>query len=312
VQDASPAIVALDLGGSNIKSGIVDGASGAITAAAHVKTVTTKGSDGLLDQLAALARAVTDRARAEGAAPAAAGVATAGWVDPVTGAILHATGNLPQWTGAPVRAAVEAATGLPAFVENDANAFAAAEKRFGSASDLRSFLCITLGTGVGGGCYVNGRLLRGAHGMANLFGHVAVAPDGAPCTCGLRGCVEAYSGAAALTRSVLPANFGSARGLIAAANREEGCAREAVRGIARQLARAVAVAIHLLDPEAIILGGGLAQDNPTLLRTLEDELGVLVMAWPRRPIPIRVSGLGYHAGVIGAAAIAMEGLAGGA
>jgi predicted NBD/HSP70 family sugar kinase len=190
-------------------------------------------------------------------------------------------------------------------VENDANAVAVAERHFGLGRDVSNFVCVTLGTGVGGGCYVGGRLNRGAHFFANAFGHMSVEPEGLACNCGQRGCLEVHANAAALVRYA-GETFGSAEDLIRAANLGDPPARAAIRTYARYLARGCAAMVHLLDPERLIFSGGLAQNNPALLADLENELAKLVTVWTRRRLGIRVSPLAYYGGVLGAAAVARE------
>jgi glucokinase len=234
----------------------------------------------------------------------AVGIATAGWVNPNTGAVAYATENLPGWTGAQIGAEVSAATGLPVAVENDANALAVGERQFGAGRRARNFAVVTLGTGVGGGCYVDGELRRGAHFFANALGHMPVEPDGVPCTCGLRGCLEAYTNSAALLRSA--PGYENAEQLIKAANTGDARAGQAVRRQAAYLASGLAGLVQLLDPELIVIAGGLAQNNPLLIETLRDELAGRVTVWSQRRLEISVSDLGYHAGVLGAAAVAFE------
>jgi predicted NBD/HSP70 family sugar kinase len=248
---------------------------------------------------------VIGEARKMNREPAALGVATAGWVDPATGRVVYATENLPGWTGAPIAAVLSEALGLPVAVENDANSLAVAERYFGAGKDSKDFVCITLGTGVGGGCYTGGRLHRGAHFFANALGHVQIEADGLPCTCGQRGCLEVYSNAAALMRYA-GAGFSSAEQVIAASKAGQETARGALHTLAQHLARGCATMVHLLDPELLILSGGIAQDNHLLLADLERELACRTTAWDRRQLQIRLSPLAYFGGVLGAAAVALE------
>jgi glucokinase-like ROK family protein len=268
-----------------------------------VPTPAAGGRPALLNTLRQVSRQALDRSRAS-----AIGIATAGWVDPATGRVAYATDNLPGWTGTPIADEIGAATGLPVYVENDANALAVAEKEFGAARDFSDFVCITLGTGVGGGIYAGGRLNRGAHFFANAVGHMSVDPEGEPCNCGQRGCLETYANAAALLRYA-GNRFTSAEQVIAAARRGELLALDAVRLLAHHLAVGCAAIVQLVDPQAIILAGGLAQDNPVLLEAFEQELSKRVTVWDQRKLQVRASVLGYHAGVLGGAAIARSRMA---
>ncbi len=304
--DRAASFLGIDLGGTNTKFGIVSGA-GELTHESFAPTPAAGGRAVLLEHLKAVARQCVETARAAGIQPAALGVATAGWVDNRTGQVVYATDNLPGWTGTPLAEELRAAVGLPVAAENDANALAVAERHFGLGRDVENFACITLGTGVGGGCYVNGRLNRGAHFFANAFGHMSIQPEGLPCNCGQRGCLEVYANAAALVRYAGGAHA-TAEDVIRAANAGESPARAALRTYSGYLARGCAALIHLLDPQRLIFSGGLAQNNPALVADLEEELARLVTVWDRRGIQIRLSPLAYYGGVLGAAAIAREAL----
>jgi N-acetylmannosamine-6-phosphate 2-epimerase / N-acetylmannosamine kinase len=303
-RNAAQHTIGIDLGGTQTKYGIVSSDATLLFKAA-VETPAKAGARALLDHLKHVAQSATKKAAELGREPLAIGVATAGWVETDTGRVAYATDNLPGWTGTPVGEALALACGLPVTVENDANALAVGEKHFGAAKSLRDFVCITLGTGLGGGCYLGGRLNRGAHYLANMLGHIPLIPDGVLCSCGLRGCLEPYVNAAALVRYAGNSQVSAAH-VIAAANAGEQRAIEAIRTLARHLARGCAAPVSLLDPEALILGGGLVESNPILISALSDELPQFVRPWENRALRIIPSQLGYHGGVLGAAALAFE------
>jgi glucokinase len=286
-------VLGIDMGGTNTKFGVIT-ADGRLLLGGFVPTP-SGGGPVLLAHLKSVAIMLHEKARAAGLAPHALGIATAGWVDPHNGRVVYATENLPGWTGTRIAE------------ENDANALAAAESHFGAARGCRDFVCVTLGTGVGGGCYVGGRLNRGAHFFANALGHIPVVLDGLPCTCGLKGCLEVYANAAALLRYAAGL-YASAEEVIAAANRGDALARAAILLYARHLAFGAASIVHLLDPELLVVAGGIAQDNPLLLAALESELAARLTVPDRRKLRIEVSSLGYYAGVYGAAAVVRESL----
>jgi glucokinase len=296
------------MGGTRTKFGLVSN-QGELLYHASTPTPWDEGRDALLMHLKQTAATCLREAEARGVAPEAIGVATAGWVDPKAGRIVFATDNLPGWTGADPGAHLHQALGLPVAVENDANALAVGEKYYGAAQAESDFVCITLGTGVGGGCYVGGRLNRGRHFFANALGHIPVDPAGPPCTCGLRGCLEVYTNARALLRYAA-GEFASAEDVIAAANADDPGARCAIVKLANYLAIGCATLVQLLDPDMLILAGGLAQNNPLLFSSLREGLAQRTTTWEQRKLRIAVSTLGYSAGVLGAAAVAAAGLAG--
>ncbi|MCZ2080172.1 MAG: putative N-acetylmannosamine-6-phosphate 2-epimerase [Bryobacterales bacterium] len=291
-------VAGIDLGGTNTKYGLV-ASDGRLLSEGVAPTPWSAGREALLGHLKRIARECV-----EGGGAASIGIATAGWVDPSSGEVVYATGNLPGWTGAQIAAEVSEAVGLPVAVENDANALAVAEFRFGAARSARNFVVITLGTGLGGGCYIDGKLNHGSHFFANAIGHMPVEPDGAPCTCGLRGCLEAYTNAAALLRRA--PQFANAEQLIHAANGGDESARAAISAQAVYLASGLAAVVQLLDPELLVLSGGLVQNNTLLLTRVREELSRRLTVWDQRRLEVCASGLGYHGGVLGAAAVAFE------
>lgn len=297
-------LIGIDLGGTNIKSGIVSD-TGELIHSAVTATPAREGAEALIRQLKEVARDCLDAARLRNIEPAAIGLATAGWVNPASGKVIYASDNLPGWTGAEPGRALQEAFGLPVAIINDGNAAAVAERHFGAARGVDDFLCITLGTGVGGGIYLGGRLHQGAHFVANAIGHLQIEADGLPCTCGKRGCLEVYANAAALLRYA-ESKFDSAAEIISAAGAGDNRARHAIRTLAQHLARGCAAAIHLLDPSLLILAGGLTQNNPQLLESLQQELTGALLSPELRRLEVCFSQLGYEAGLIGAAAVAKE------
>lgn len=297
-------VIGIDLGGTQTKYGVVR-SDGALLFKSAVETPAKSGSHSLIENLKRVAERAMQEAKQAGCNPVALGVATAGWVDTKTGRVVYATDNLPGWTGARVGEELALASGLPVAVENDANALAVGEKRFGAAKSFTDFICLTLGTGLGGGCYVGGVLNRGTHFLANQIGHIPIVHDGLPCTCGIRGCLEPYVNAAAVIRYAGD-SYTSAAQVIAAVNAGEKKACAAIKTLGQHLARGCATLVALLDPEALILGGGLTEKNPLLLACLRGELAQLLHPWEARQLQVIPSELGYHGGVLGAAALAFE------
>jgi N-acetylmannosamine-6-phosphate 2-epimerase / N-acetylmannosamine kinase len=296
-------ILGIDLGGTNTKLGLVSN-RGQLLWDETSPTPARSGRAGLLKHLEAAALRGLNRARESGRQATAIGIGTAGWVDPSTGSVVYATENLPGWTGARVAETIGEATGTKVFVENDANALAVGEKFFGVARDFSDFVCITLGTGVGGGCFIGGRLNHGAHCFANAFGHMCIEPGGRDCSCGKKGCLEAYTNAQALLEYG-GKRYESVQRLIAAANAADEIATHAVDLFAARLAQGCSLLVQLLDPDALIFSGGVAHGNSRLIPALERHLAILVPVWEQRNLKLLNSSIGYHAGVLGAAALAL-------
>jgi predicted NBD/HSP70 family sugar kinase len=292
----------IDMGGTNTKSGLVV-SDGRLLWEDTAPTPAQAGRDGLLAHLIRTAREGLTRSPDA----TAIGIATAGWVDPYTGLVTYATGTLPGWTGTSVADTIASATGLPVFIENDANALAVGEAEFGAGRGLSDFVCITLGTGVGGGSYTGGRLNRGAHFFANAFGHIPIHPGGRLCNCGQRGCLEPYASASGLLSNA-QGRYSSVEALVSAANRGETDAIAAVHDVAANLAIGCNILVQLLDPQALILSGGVVQNNSLLLTALEANLRTVVSVWEQRRLRVLTSPLGYHGGVLGAGAVALQAL----
>jgi len=302
---AEVTVVGIDLGGTNTKAAILT-PEGVLQSQSVVATP-AKGRNALLAHLVEVARLKLNETRGAGVPAKAVGIATAGWVNPRSGQVIYATENLPEWTGTQLAQELEDALQVPVAVENDVNSLAIAEHRFGAGRGVDDFVCMTLGTGVGGGCYCGGHLLRGAHCLANAIGHIAIDRTGERCSCGLRGCLESYASAAALLRCAKD-NYSSAEEVIQAARGGEGVARSALREYSEYLAIGIASIVNLLDPELFILAGGIAQENEVLLAHLDELLPRLIMASKIRRLRICASRLGNYGAVYGAGAVARDNL----
>ena len=211
--------------------------------------------------------------------------------------------NFPGWSGIPLRRMLEARVGLPMALENDANCYAVGEGWGGAARGMSDYLLFTLGTGIGGGFVVNGKLLRGFHGIAGEPGHLVVGA-GEPCGCGATGHLEAISGADALERRASSMGLQpdlkylwSRRGDSAVAPLWDRCLD--------YLARGIASAVHLFDPQAVILGGGMSRGEGFMDALRPRVLGYLASPF-RKGLDLRTSVLGGDAPLVGAAFLAQS------
>lgn len=244
------------------------------------------------------------------------GVAAPGPLDPFRGVVLT-TPNIPQWRDFPLRDHLQAATGVPVWVENDANLAAVGEWRYGAAQGHRHVLYLTISTGIGGGVIVDGRLLRGATGLAGELGHITVIPEGGPpCGCGQRGHLEAVASGPAIARAAeaaldagrlsrladLPRPLTAAQ-VAQAAQAGDPLAREVFAQAARYLGRALAGFLHIFNPSVVVLGGGVARAGEVLWHPLRAALEQAVMspAYLHR-LTLTSAQLGDDAGLLGALA----------
>ena len=252
------------------------------------------------------------------------GAGFGGPVDPQAGIVL-ASHHVEGWHGFPLRAALEARLGVPAVLDNDANVGALGEAVFGAGWGARHVLYVNVGTGIGAGLVLDGRLYRGSHGLAGEIGHVTVEPGGAACACGKRGCLEAYASGRSigrLAREAAAADPAAAHCLVAlaggdaasieapqvlaAAGQGDRLANRIVVAAAHYLGVALANAANLLDPDVIVVGGGLSETGDLFFGPLGDAAREHTVpgAPPPRIVP---AALGYDAGVAGALALALQG-----
>jgi glucokinase len=252
--------------------------------------------------------------------PVAVGIGGAGMVDFDAGVMRYAP-NL-AWRELPIRDMVTERTGLPCVLDNDANTACWGEFRYGAGRGYRFVLLVTVGTGIGGGIVADGSLYRGAHGFAAEVGHVVFQPDGPLCVCGNRGCLEQIASGQALDRLGREAARAHPEGMIATLARTEEVTGRHVADAARQgdevagriiaevgrwLGVGIAGFVNLLDPEVVVVGGGVADIGPMLLEPAREAYRRTVLAPDHRPdVPIVPAALGNDAGAIGAAALALE------
>ena len=246
----------------------------------------------------------------------AVGLAAAGFVD-ATGEKVRFAPHLP-WVDEPVRARLEDSWGVPVLLENDATAAAHAEATYGAARGVDDALVVTMGTGIGGGIIVGGRLHRGWNGMAGEFGHMQVVPEGLPCECGNRGCWEQYSSGNALVRfardrmgsmpTVLEescsGNPASLTGpmVTEAADAGDLLAREAFTHVGDWLGVGLANLVAAFDPAIVVVGGGVSAAGDKLLEPARIALTRSVVGSGHRDVPPLVPAkLGPEAGLVGAA-----------
>ena len=313
--------IGVDVGGTKILAGLVDD-TGKVLATARQATPRNDAAD-VLDVVVT----VVDELRAQSPSSVeAVGLGVAGPVDSSRSTVFFAP-NL-GWSNVPVRALIEPRLGVPVVVENDGNVAAWGEFRFGAAADISDdIVLVTVGTGIGGGIIIDGRLLRGAHGAAGEIGHMNVKVNGRPCGCGRGGCWEQYASGNALVREarslaaerrpeagmLLSLGDGTPEGVqgvhvTEAARAGDPVAKQAFDTIGVWLGRGMADLAAILDPAAFIIGGGVSEAGDLLLLSAQATLAEKISGGQQqRPAPlVRLATLGNNAGLIGAASIARE------
>lgn len=308
VQAAAAAVssvwtVGIDIGGTAIKAAMVD-STGRIECVTQVPTDAHAGRTAIRASMHLAVQQVLASARERGLTPAGIGVASAGAIDAEHGTVFAATDNLPGWSGFDLRGDLETAFHLPAYVENDAHATVLAEWRFGRGRQWRNFAVVTIGTGLGGGFVVDGELVRGSHGFAGGFGHHSICFNGPACNCGRRGCLETYVSASALVRAYAAHHNGDAAALTAAdvstrARQGDPAALAALQTMGEHLAEGLANIWNHIDPEAVVLAGGVAQTPGWVDLVQRELLKRLMFAGQRNPV-VALAQAGLYAGVQGA------------
>lgn len=313
---ATRPVLALDVGGTKLAAGVV-APTGRTLAFARTPTRVEEGPDAVIDRLLRLGRRALDTAGHAPSDMAAVGIGCGGPLDPVTGRVQGPPG-LPGWDDVPLVDTVRRAYGRPTFLENDATAAALGEYRFGPWEGVRHLLYLTVSTGIGGGLIVDGRLFRGAAGNGGEFGHMIIDWKGRRCGCGQRGCIEAYASGTSIARraaeelrvgtpsSLRACDPVTAAAVAAHARQGDPLARRIWDETTAALGRAVAVMINVVEPELVVLGGGVTRAGAALLEPVRSAALTQAMRPAGRAARVELSAHGDKVGVVGAAACAFH------
>lgn len=299
----SPPVIGVDIGGTNIAAGFVDPSGKLIRVSSRPTPIKSASS-----VLIAAAELVEELQGIVGSRPGAVGVGLPGLVSSEKGVAVWAA-NLP-WDRTDVSGALRERLGLPIFIQNDGNAAALGEKWFGAAQHVSRFVCISVGTGIGSGVVIGGALLPDNDDRSVELGHVIVKLDGPLCGCGSRGCLEALAAGPSLSRRMREWYGRTLTGeeLFSAAREGDEQAQHALEDAVSYLAAGVVNAWRLFGPDLLILAGGVASAGDQLLLPLRRYLTEFAPKEPEIAVSTVISGLENRAGVLGAAAVALEGL----
>lgn len=288
------ALVGLDLGGSAVKAALVETSPRTSVKRTHASDTPRAGDpDRLVSALVEAARLVTADEPVE-----AVGVGVPGQFDRSSGT-LRALPNVPgKWKGFPLRDRLTEELGLPVQLVNDSQAFTLAEATLGAAKGRRTVVGVTLGTGIGGGVCIEGRIHRGANGAAGELGHQVILENGPECGCGRRGCLEALARSAVLASL---AGTGTAAEAFDAVRAGDPRALEALRVVTGYLGIGLANVIAVVDPDVVVVGGGLAQAGNLLLDPIRAAIRRSVSVVPPESVEVVGGTVGTVAGAVGAA-----------
>ncbi|MBR2904233.1 MAG: ROK family protein [Clostridia bacterium] len=309
--------IGIDLGGTFIKGGVVD-ANGKVLAYDKAKTGGECGAKAVTENIAAVVADLLKTTGLDKDSIVGIGMGAPGMIDSKKGEVVYS--NNLRWAHFPIAAELTALTGLPVKIANDANVAALGEAKFGAAKGCEDVVMITLGTGVGGGVVVGGKIMEGNKSAGAELGHVVIEGDGKQCTCGRRGCLEAYASATALIRDTKEkmlehpdskmweiGSIDDVDGKTAFAYREKDVyAKEVVEEYIRQLGFGIVNFANIFRPEKILLGGGVCAEGDNLIKPLQAIMDRDLFGGDQGPaVPICVASLGNSAGILGAAALWM-------
>jgi glucokinase len=307
----------IDIGGTNMEVALVD-VSGRVHSRETIETRAVKGPSETFSRIGACVGHLLP----EGMALAGAGVGCAGLVDMVQGT-LGSSPNLPGWENTPLARIAGDQLGVYTIIDNDANAAAYGEYAHGAGRGSQLFVCITLGTGVGGSIIVDGRVLRGKKNYAGEIGHMTIRETGPSCKCGNRGCLEAYLGADALVQSARKRLASKKKSVLKTWARErqqplspaliaeaaetgDQAARLVFEEAGAHLGTAVASLINILNPDVIAIAGGVSAAFHLMEKSMWDAIGARAFAESAELVTITRAELGADAAVIGMAMMARE------
>jgi len=307
--------VGIDLGGTFIKGGIVNDL-GEILLQDKTPTESEKGADAVAENIAKLTQKLLRQAGLGVSDVEGLGMGVPGMINSKTGTVIYS--NNLAWKDFKIGEKVASLTGLTVKIANDANVAALGEVKFGAAKDCENAVLITLGTGVGGGIVANGELLEGNQSAGAELGHSVIVANGEQCTCGRKGCFEAYSSATALirdTKRVMQAHKDSkmwetytletVNGKTAFDYQDaDPYAKAVVDNYIEMLAVGLTNIANIFRPNVILIGGGVCAQGDNLVKPLQKLLNRDLFAGEMGPqVPIRVAELGNSAGILGAAAL---------
>ena len=292
-------ILAVDIGGTAVKFGLVD-REGTI----HRKASADVAFDGyrtpIFTTVVTAARRFLEQEQVQ---PEGIAVSATGQVDTETGTVIGTNGKIPNYEGTRLKAGMEEAFETETWALNDANAAVLGECFTGRARGLKNVLLVTLGTGVGGGVVVNGKILEGRWGIAGELGHFPLYADGLPCTCGLQGCYENYASTTALIRRCeeRTGQSGLNGRMIferAASGEKDYCA--VLDEWIRDIAAGICGLVHIFNPEMVLIGGGVSAQKELLIQPLRKEVLSRIMPRFRENLRVERASLGNDAGLVGA------------
>jgi len=312
----------IDIGGTNIKYGIFD-KKGKVLFREQRPTLVDKGASPLMHLVTNISESLLFHAAEEEYEVPWLGIGTPGAVDRMTGTVVGHSPNINGWQGTQIGSVLKERLNMRVVVDNDVNAMALGELRFGSAKGYRNVVCVTVGTGVGGGLILGGKLWRGTNNLAGELGHVSIDFNGPECRCGNKGCLEMFCSSQAIIKrikrklsngltdvfkEVLNGSIEnmSIRKLFMAAKKGDDLAAEVISETAEYLGAGLAGIVNLLNPEIVVIGGGVADGGAGFIEQVDAAIRKCAFKTATENLKVTRATLGNDAGFIGAGILGEE------
>jgi glucokinase len=314
-------VVGIDLGGTKIYTALADH-RGRVCAETRIPTGAREGPGAVIGRIVESVRRVMQEAGVGQGEVAALGIGSPGPLDPESG-VVYSSPNLQGWTDVPLRDRLREGTGIPVWLDNDANLGALGEYNFGAGRGSKNMLYVTVSTGIGAGIIIDGRIYRGSGGGAGEAGHMVISPGGPLCGCGRKGCLEALaSGTAMAARAAELVSAGRGRAILDEAGNDPGCITAAAvsraaragdpeaAGIITEagsfLGMGMAGLINIFNPDRLVMGGGALEAGSLLWGSMTRELAARALGPALREVAVVKASLEGRSGLLGAVALALD------
>jgi glucokinase len=315
-------VISIDIGGTKIMTALFN-ADGKMRAKDIRPTLADEGVDAVIERFCAAIKEMAEKNKISLREVGAIGIACAGGIDTGKGVVVTPSPHLPGWTGLPLAKIVKEKTGVATYIVNDASAAALGEQRYGVGRGTNNLVLLTLGTGIGGGIIIDGKLYLGARGGAGELGHITVEAHGLQCGCGNTGCLEMYASGTAVARDAIERiRRGDKSSLIdiaggnidkitaemvsKAAQNGDKLAQDVIAQAAYYLGVGLVNIVNIFNPEMVVIGGGMAAIGEMLIAPGRKMVAERAFSINAQSVRIVTSRLGNEAGVYGAAAFAFE------
>ncbi len=307
--------IGLDLGGTNLKYAL--GTENAEIIIRYSKSsLADQSQEKIYGNMFSAVDQLLQEASEKGEQVDAIGVGSPGCIDFKAGKLLGSAPNFEHWVNVAIKTKFEERFNLPTWVDNDANLMALAESRKGAGKNYETLLCVTLGTGIGGGLIINKKLYRGIHYSGGEIGHIIIEYDGRPCNCGNRGCLEAYAAAPAMveryrkklkkTGVMFEFEGLTTEFIFEKAALNEDLAKETINETCDFIGVGLASIANIIDPDMIIIGGGVAEAGTEFIQHIEQVVKQYTLKSIAKKLKVVKAELNLNAGIIGAILLAAE------